>query len=237
MAIATINSVAWANLASASGAAKAAIASINGQSAPAGGSYVFSDDLEYANAAAAASAGWTDAGTPTWAYTTSPAPLQGTYSCLSNAAANSSYYDFTATDPVGIYFMFSVSAISTTPHLCRFYNSTTELFRVRALSTGAIRIYTGGGTTLATSSSAGLVANDTVYHLWIEATAGGGTNGSLAVSISTTPTKPPSPDVSSLASTHTLGLSRFYIAVGVNSCNLIADKIRVASSAIGSNPT
>lgn len=235
MAIATINPVAWANLASVSGAAKAAIASISGQSAPAGGSYVFSDDLEYADSAAATTAGWTSL-LVDWAYGTSPAPLQGTKSLLSDSSGDYAYYDFTATDPVGIYFMFSVSAISTTPHLCRFYNSTTELFRVRALSTGAIRIYTGGGTTLATSS-AGLVANDTAYHLWVEATAGSGSNGSVAVSISTTATKPGSPNVSSSASTHTLGLSRFYIAVGVNSCNLIADKIRVASSAIGSNPT
>ena len=74
----------------------------------------------------------------------------------------------------------------------------------------------------------------TTYHFWVEWTQGTGANGTLKLLVSTTGTKPASPEVS--ITTGTGGAMSQILFGPQSSGNVILDRLLVDDVPIGSNP-
>lgn len=202
-----------------------------------GPSYLLSDNLEYANAAAAAAAGWVDAGTPVWGYTTAPAPLEGSYSLAIDSSSDSSRMSFTDTGEVWGYFMMVVDAtiLSGSRDLFRVRNSGgTDILKIIHFSTtGSLRVYNG---TLNSSTGTFVMTAGSVCHLWWYYKKGTGADGVSTVWINTTSTKPGSPDCSRTGGNATTDAAQNMFGSTGSTGTIIFDKVRVSSSVISSSP-
>jgi hypothetical protein len=90
----------------------------------------------------------------------------------------------------------------------------------------------------ALQDAGGIASVDTTYHCWVEYTKGTGANGLLRFYVSTTATKPGSPDCEISNSAETAQANRLYFGTwGAGGGNIYFDKLRISfTAAIGSDP-
>lgn len=166
-----------------------------GRAAPSGGSpsYLFSDDLLYADNAAALTAQWGITGTPAFGTTTGPGSLSGR-KCLKISGFGG---DSTTTPPFAgaadtwIYFQFAISSLSTTQKICGLLDdSDTETANVSVLNTGVVRIKAGStGSTV--PSGAGAIIAGSVYNIWVRYKPSTGSGATMEVYASSSETRGP----------------------------------------------
>jgi hypothetical protein len=131
-------------------------------------SYLFSDNLDYADAAAAAAAGWADVSTPVWHNTTPPAPLGGYASSFAcNSSDDNSIHTFTAAAHIYAYVMFN-TATSDYPMCLWLLDAAGADVAGMAISgtspNGTARITNSTGT----STNTDTLATATTYHCWLD---------------------------------------------------------------------
>lgn len=165
-----------------------------------------------------------------------PAPLQGVYSASATISTQAGYGPFPARGEIHGYFMFWCSLISTSCYLCKIKDVTgADIFRLRVVSTGAVRASDAGGTAIGTSSG-GLIAAEAVRHIWFHYAKGTGADAVIEVWVADTDTKPGSPQLSINTFSATANAYQFGCFNGANGTKTVWDKIRVKSTAIGSAP-
>lgn len=196
-------------------------------------SYLLSDSLDYADSAAAVTAGWANFGTPSWHYQTAPAPLAGYSSSLQMNASSDAVSSpaFTATSDIWVYFQMNQSATAAAGMKIDFRNaSDVTVAFCSVLSGGTIRANSGGGT----NNDAGTVTANQTYHFWIHYTKGTGANAVCSVYRSLDGT------VGSVVATTAGGTSTTdvtHIAMGMGgSTTVVFNKLLVSASSIGDNP-
>lgn len=153
-----------------------------------GGGALLDDSLDYADSAAAVSAGWVNsASAPDWHYTTAPAPL-GSYGYTSSFSDPSGLrfatHTFTPSDEVWVYFVFYTPLSAGNNYwIYLLDNSSNVVGQVRNISDTAVRAMNG---TIYTGSSYSLTAGTkyVCFH-WKKSTGG---NGQAEVYISSTTT-------------------------------------------------
>jgi hypothetical protein len=202
----------------------------NNSTVPGAPTFLLEDDLEYVDATAAGVGGWTGSG-GSWGNTTSPAPLQGTYSLrLGSSSTHNWEHSFTANGTIYGRLRFVVTDISGTPYIFRIGNASTQnSVRFRVLSTGAVRILDSTASTIATSGS-GLVSANTEYWLWYELVKGTGSNGEVRVRLGTTSTKPGGTIINSSSGTWADDFTRINLYTAATGHNTIYDEIRVSDA-------
>lgn len=195
--------------------------------------YLIEDNLEYLDASAATTGGWVQAGTPTWAYATAPAPLQGSYSLQINASADAATHSFTAQSDVWAYYLFSTSNAANTSMRVYFLDAA-DAAQAEASANSATywRANSGGGTNA--NSTVGDVVTDTKYHIWLHYVKGTGANAILEIYASTDGIK------GTVKANRTSGTSTgdaAKIRLNLSTSTLcIFDRVIVSSTEIGDNP-
>jgi hypothetical protein len=188
-------------------------------------------------------------GTPDYDYTTSPAPIEGTYSLflsgLGNSADTRVYRAFTATggQPQEMYFTFILTEDGVTPGdfvIARITKDGSPLLcSVTLKGTKTLGVSAGGGTIQYTT---GTVTEDTLTHVWVRYLPGSGTDALCTVAFSTDGTRPTSGDnyKESTNGTVTANGNRAELWGDYTSANsgndIIFDKIFVDDATIGDNP-
>jgi hypothetical protein len=225
--------ILWALLASVAAAQDVVVI---GRAPVASSTLLLSDDLDYADNAAAASAGWTNASTPVWGSVTSPAPVDGVSATALelNTSADSALRTFTASGEVWFYIILNVSSLASTNNLIYLLDSSsTELARLAFLSTGAVRGYNGGSNN---TSSAGTVVAATTYHIWFRYVKGTGANSITQTWVATSATKPGSTTTSYLIGASTTDCDRIRIGSSSTNAVILLNKLRVYTTDPGSSP-
>jgi hypothetical protein len=233
MAISHKNGVALTGLSAVNGVTS--ISALNGVSATLGGaSYLLEDNLEHVDSAAAATAGWTNTGTPTWGYATSPAPLEGSRSLAIGNNSTTVVRSFSATGEIWAYFIVHITASSGNAGFFRILNSSDEtVFRLLRIDTdNQLRIYNG----TAAVTAANLMDEAATRHIWIRYVKGTGSNGVGEVYVSTTATKPGSPTLTITNGNATTDAVKVQFDNAVVFITVIWDKLRISASSIGSDP-
>jgi hypothetical protein len=197
-------------------------------------SYLLSDNLDYANAAAAAAAGWVDSiPAPTWHYTTAPAPIDGSSSSSFESDAYNKYSirSFTGQSDAWAFVICNFSSSTGNPYFIDFLNSSdVAVAQARIVGT---TVYAYAGTV---NGTGGTVNPGTVY-VWVHYTKGTGANALCSVYVSTTSTIPGSPTVTVTTGDATTDAAKVRLGLrGQDGDTLIWNKLRVAAFPIGSNP-
>lgn len=202
-------------------------------------SYAFTETFEGGSADSQAvvgydNTGWTSsnsANNPR--YTTSPAPLAGTYSLRianSTRTLTKSVTGFGAS--ASVYAVINIETWQADIDFLQILDaSDVFLCSIQSRSTNQMRIRHGA----TNSSGAGTYAIANTYHIWLEYAKGTGANGVLNCYIATTATKPGSPTFSLTTGTATGDAAKIRLSapgsVGVWD-NIVADGTQV----IGSSP-
>jgi hypothetical protein len=79
------------------------------------------------------------------------------------------------------------------------------------------------------------IATNSTYHVWVEWTKGTGTNGTMKLFVSTTGTKPSTPEAS-ITNGNGAATARMYLGAFSTGPNIVFDKILIDDVEIGSNP-
>jgi hypothetical protein len=189
--------------------------------------YYFSDNLEYVNAASATAVGFIDT-SGVWAYATSPAPLEGSYSIRLQSSGNIIRTPTFSTGAAGgeawVTFLW-VPQVTTNDATFVLWSGVSVLVR----SDGTIRISSGTNTSGATAHTDG-----TTYRVKIRYVPGSGSNARIEVRTYDTS----GVSVSSLTKTDgtaTNNMTYLEFKGSTSSAQLI-DRIRVSSSDLGSLP-
>lgn len=206
--------------------------------APGGYTYTIEEDFEGSWPAT----GWTNAGSPEGAYTTSPAPLEGSQSMRiqMSAAVERSTYDLGASNDISEFTICAIVRIETLATFATFLSTldasgggagNLEFLRQAAPA----RFVIAHGTSQTTGSAT--FSLSTTYYLWVEyvaeTTPGSSNDGIVNVFISTTTTKPGSPDI---AKTNGNGDSIRYFLLGTTAsltAEHFVDHYRVIEGAPG----
>jgi hypothetical protein len=206
--------------------------------APAGGGGGGADVTENFEGAGYESAMIDDTGTPAEDTATTGLSLEASQ-CLyidGNNGQEEAYVPFTASDNCYLYFMFRFEDMnSATRRQWALKNGTTTVAEMaNAPGPSQWAIYDGGSGTDAGS----FPSVDTTYHVWFEYEKGTGANGKIRFYVSTTTTKPGSPDCEITNSAETGQVNRFYPGTwGAGGGNIYFDKLRISrTAAFGSNP-
>lgn len=194
-------------------------------------SYIVSEDFEGTGAPSL----WTaaDSGID-YDYTTSPAPLVGSQSLgiVGTAKYCTRQLGSTYTE-AHCFFRVRIPTSSANNHI-EFRNSSGQVQGRLTFRSSAVRIEHGG---VSADSSGSAHANECV--LWVEyiASFGSGSNGVMRLYINRNSTSETKPSLAASISTGTGGaIDRFSLISQDASTRSIWDKVRVASSPIGSSP-
>lgn len=163
--------------------------------------------------------------------------LEGSECLFINAETETdeTYYEFAASDTAYIYMLMRVEdAWTGSRRQFAFKNGTTTICELAGVPDPMQWQVCDS----ATCDSGGFLSADTVYHVWFEYEKGTGANGVVRLYVSTTATKPGSPDAELTASAETAQVDRFYFGTwGTPAGNIYYDKWRFSrTAAIGSNP-
>lgn len=166
--------------------------------------------------------------------TTSPSPLAGTYSWRS---ATSGILSRTITTTGEFHWYCIINLQTATANELMFElreAGAANVGAVRLRATDTVRIEHPSGTTVSSNASNGTLAANTTYHLWIDWAKGTGSNGTMALYIATTATKPGSPTLSMTNGTSTADATtwRFIGPTAGVIDNIVFDY----NTTIGSNP-
>lgn len=188
--------------------------------------------MEYASSGAATSAGWSNSGSPTWAYATSPAPLIGSYS-LKYDNSNYTTKDFSAQSDCWVFFAFNLDSLAAQRNFFRLWSSApATIVEVFVKTTGKMAIGHGG---VYSADGSFTVSINTTYYVWIHYTKGTGSNGVAELYVSSSATKPGSADCSLSNGAGNVDVAKVACYVG-SAANVTIDYLRVSSATIGSNP-
>lgn len=193
-----------------------------------GGSFDFIENFETAGTGYDNS-GWSAANSPNPTYATAPAPLEGTQSLrlTANASISRSYSGST----VNLYLRLNITTWSDFNDIVEVLDgSFGTVFKIGLWTPNVLWISSGGASPVgATALSTG-----TTYHIWGDYTKGTGANGVAHLYVSTTATKPGSPECTITTSTAATDVSSIYFKCGT--ATFIQDRIILNSTTIGSNP-
>ncbi len=196
---------------------------VNSSTAP---TYLLSEGFE---GAGFENSGWTTIGTPNADYTTTVLDGLQSLNCGGGQAIQRTFAYSNA-----FYMYFQVRWVTYSPYQTFISWRSTDLNQVAEFycnGAGApVDVCHGGvcaaGTTPLTAG--------TTYHVWVEWTKGSGANGTMKLFVSTTATKPASPEVNITSGN---GAAVNQITLGPESSgNVILDRILVDDVPIGSNP-
>lgn len=196
------------------------------------GGYLVSED----DTAGTTASGWTDSGSVNWGYT--PA-LVGSFSINCPAStSNGSLINFAAQGEVYGFFRLSKNGTptNTNEQIISFRNSSNlPVATLVARPAALVHRVMAGSTSSGTGAS---IANNTALAIWLHYLKGTGANSVCDVYIQTdgTENKPGAAYLSVTGGNATTDCSRLAIA-GVVGADMTFDKIRVSTTAIGSNPT
>jgi hypothetical protein len=212
---------------------QAAIASSRRRTPPS--SYLFSDNLEYANEAEASTGFWTSNNSPSWGYATSPAPLEGARSlAFTNSSQSASLTLPTAQPELWISFLLNVSFVNGNNFDVSFYDgANTEIAHARVLSTGIWSANSGGGVN--TNSSAGEIEALTTYWMKLKYKAGTGADAKMAIYSSTDGVWDATPTVIRGGGTSTTAAAKVFFST-LNAGVIIVDRLRISSTDMGDMP-
>lgn len=193
-------------------------------------SYLVSEDFEGSGTAD----GWVNNNTPDWDYTTAPAPLVGSESLGTDNSQDWSTKTFSADNEVWAFCYWNASSFANAPYFLDLLNSGgTTVAKVRILSTGAVRVYNG---TSNAETSAGAVATNTTYCMWVQYIKGSGANGITRTYIAAGSETRPALTKEITNGNATTDCDRVKVGGQVNDITVI-DKVRVSASEIGSDPS
>lgn len=198
--------------------------------------YLLSDDLLHVDAAAAATAGWTNTSSPTWGYTTAPAPLTGFARSLriNAGSANTESPSFTAQSEFWGFFKFRTNSLGSPNQHVRVYDASNNVIgQIEIRTTGAIRASAGGSGYA--DSSTGVIVADTEYNVWFRWKKGTGANAEMSVYRSTTTTRG-SALVNATNGTATADATNVLFR-STTATETIYNKLRVSGAEIGDNPS
>lgn len=176
-------------------------------------------------------AGWTDANSPQWDYTTTI--LEGSQSLGITGSTQSTYNSFSGVPGVWVRFRYRTSAISTNPTICSIRDSSgNQLVRAEVRSTGGVRFYNAANTSVITSAGSEIAIN-TDYYIWIYYLKGTGANAAYFLYKSTNSTRPGTPLLNWRTGDSTANAARLLISTGVASTNAVYDNILVSADELG----
>jgi len=173
---------------------------------------------------------WASSGTVDWDAT--DVVLTGVQSCKINSdLAIAQYQPTVAADEFYVFFQFKPTAVATTGsrNLLLFYSSTSAV--QASVYINASKIQIGHGTSIATGSTT-LIA-ETKYYLWCYWVKGTGSDGVINVHLSTTKTKPASPEVSIINGSTTLQTNRIRLYAAAQTMPVWFDEFVLSSAEIG----
>jgi hypothetical protein len=181
------------------------------------------------------------AGTPTgWAgsadFDSTLIVLQGSQSCsVSAITSKDAYVTFTGQSDLWGFYAFQMTTLANFPHICLLKTAAgADILQIRALNTGAIRVYDGGGEA---GTGATDLAASTTYYMWFHYTKGSGSNGIIVIYLSTTTTRPGSPYITISDLDTTTDCGRLYFAPSDNTAIMTLDYVRASTASIGSTPS
>lgn len=204
-------------------------------------SYVLTEDCE------SSPVGWTDSGSVTWEYATSPAPLLGAKSVLldGSAANATSQKSLTSASEYWGYFLLNCTLLPSSGGSRAFLylrNGTTVVCTWFIVgTTGLIKATPLGGSSVTTTDG---ISASTLYHIWVHYKAASIAPGSDAIAeaeFSTTATRLGSGNKYIICSngTNTANVDNLRLSAQFSTYGIIClyDKIRFDIQDIGSNPT
>lgn len=154
---------------------------------------------------------------------TSSSVMAGRYIAITEAATAHAFLRF-----------YVATAPSDDAAFFQIFDSSGNILAYLSWRPGFPRIAANHGTTGVTYGTN--LATATAYYLWVDYTAGTGTDGVLTVYISTTSTKPGTAQISITTGISTANAARIGVGFG-RSGSGIFDQILTSDSAIGAPPT
>lgn len=200
------------------------------------GSYLLRETFEGSNPDSQSTVGYDLAG---WVassgaiqphYNTSPAPLEGNYSLLPGTSSRLITHAISGT-PRSFYFRFLPIANTANSNF-RLLNGATPVVTVEVSATPRMRVI--HGSVPSSYGSTGIDLN-VERHCWIDYEPGTGSDGVAKLYLSTTPTKPVSPEAEVVIGDSTLEINSWQVG-GIGS-QVIFDALLASATTIGSNPS
>lgn len=161
-------------------------------------------------------------------YTTSPAPLEGTQSVRMNLTSTL-YLRNTFSAQTEIYgkVIFNAANIGGIPQIFLFTGSSQGEIRLRNIS-GSNRLQITNGSNSQDGTTT-VISLNTTYYMWFYWKKGTGSDGITRVFISTSNSKPGSPEVEITNGNSTGNVSEFYLQ-GSNPSDVIWDRVQLSAT-------
>lgn len=202
----------------------------------AGVEYLLTEDCE----GTGTPSGWSDSGTGTvdWDYTTSP--IAGSHSVLFSTSAQTAFSSNSLAAGISAMYCFFRLRIDSGSGAFAFIRTSTTTQATILISSGKLSVSASGGTS---NNSAGDIPTGENLYIWFEYLKGTGSDAIARAGWSTDGTKPTfsaGGATSCVSSNGTATNDVTMLRLGNTSSStfaLVFDTIRVAASAIGSNPT
>jgi len=168
-------------------------------------------------------------------YTTSPAPLEGSYSARVNYTGSTilAMQEWTtAENAVTACFMFHATTLPSA--------GTSFIYLADAGQATIASLLVGSGIMTAlhgvtTGNGSASFTTGVTYYIWVEYTRSTASNGVLKVYLSTTTTRPALPDIS-IATGSSTAAAKIVMLYQVSSCDFVIDHIRVKAGAANTMP-
>lgn len=165
-------------------------------------------------------------------YATSPAPLAGAQSLyvVGGSDAGETYTSFSSSGTIHVRMMIRFTAQTTSTHVVYLYNADGSdwLAVVQASSGHNLVLYSGGQEAYGATS----ISTSSTYYLWVDYTPGTGSNSTCSVYISTSSTKPGTPELATSGGNETATAGRLKFSSSSSGLAYIVDQVRVDDAAI-----
>ncbi len=236
----TAAGLALASVKTADGTAIASVQTVQGLTTTAG--FLFTENFEGSNTDSQGNVGYDNTGwssndvTITPHYNTSPAPLQGSFSC--NVPQQNMFISRTVSGTTtGFYCFwygnFSVLTDFQSSYLEFLDSGATSIVHCETRPSGAVRLHCGANNQ---DTATGLVLVNTTAYFWLEYENNNGASSEARLYISPTPTKPVTYSVRTVATTttnvNTIRIRGTSSGAGVG----LFDHFIYNNTAIGDNP-
>jgi VCBS repeat-containing protein len=172
--------------------------------------------------------GWTKSGTPNENYTTTV--LDGAQS-LNCSGAQYIQRIFQYSTSFNLYFRVRWNTWSDYANVIYWDNNSWGTAASLYADDNRLQLAHGSASALGTT----VLAANVTYHVWVEWTKGTGSNGTMKLFVSTTGTKPATPEAS-ITNGNGAATERIYVGPTGNGPNVIFDRILVDDVPIPSNP-
>jgi hypothetical protein len=186
---------------------------------------------------------WNEGSNPDEDYTTAPAPLEGSQSIFFRAVTTSVRTfspTFAAQSTAEAYFLYRPTTIGLggdTIFLFRNNGGSVTTLQIDIDATGHLRCDDGTITSNYTDDAA---AVGTTWHVWLRYVKGTGINAQYSVAFSSDGVRPTSGTAkfsSTSIGVSTVDTDQLRMSAESGTCAWIGDKVRVANTTIGNNPS